>query len=122
MSREALTLALECIEAWDRGCDRDAYWRDIEEATEAIKAALVTKDVSLPAQEPVAWQWLDTATFRKKIPPTGESECWNPVYKSPPQREWVGLTRNEYHEILGNNWQVSEVIRETEAKLKEKNT
>ena len=37
------------------------------------------------------------------------------------KREWVGLTRDEYHEILGNNWQVSEVIRETEAKLKEKN-
>ena len=40
----------------------------------------------------------------------------------PPKCEWVGLTRDEYHEILGNNWQVSEVIRETEAKLKEKNT
>jgi hypothetical protein len=38
-------------------------------------------------QEPVAWQWLDTATFRKKIPPTGESECWNPLYTSPPKRQ-----------------------------------
>ena len=44
------------------------------------------------------------------------------VKAAPPKREWVGLTRDEYHEILGNNWQLSEVIRETEVKLKEKNT
>ena len=38
--REALKLALECVEAWDRGCDRDPYWRDIEAAVTAIKEAL----------------------------------------------------------------------------------
>jgi hypothetical protein len=47
---EALKLALECVEAWDRGCDRDAYWRDIEECVTAIKQALAA-----PVQEPVGW-------------------------------------------------------------------
>jgi hypothetical protein len=51
-----------------------------------------------PEQEPVAWQWLDTATFRKKIPPTGESECWNPLYTSPPQRQ--PLSDEEIKEIF----------------------
>jgi hypothetical protein len=37
---EALKLALECIEAWDRGCSHDDYWRDIEDAITAIKEAL----------------------------------------------------------------------------------
>ena len=84
-------------------------------------------------QEPVAWQWLDTATFRKKIPPTGESECWNPLYASPPQRqqapprkrEWVGLTNAEVNNAaagchLGNS--VQDAIRQAEAALKGKNT
>lgn len=35
---------------------------------------------------PVAWQWLDTAVFRRKIPPTGEAECWGPVFAAPPQQ------------------------------------
>ena len=80
--------------------------------------------VAQPAQEPVGWQWLDTANFRKKIPPAGESECWNPVYASPPKREWVGLTNNEVNNFaagchLGKS--VQSAMYEGEAKLKEKN-
>jgi hypothetical protein len=43
---EALKLALECIEAWDRGCSHNDYWRDIEAAITAIKQALAA-----PVQE-----------------------------------------------------------------------
>ena len=57
---EALKMALECIEAWDRGCDRDAYWRDIEKATEAIKASLTQ-----PEQEP--WLLESTQTLAKNL-------------------------------------------------------
>ena len=95
MSREALKMALEALEngkrvrAFEGGTK---FQEPLEDAAiTAIKAALVTKDVSLPEQEPVGWQWLDTANFRKKIPPTGESECWNPVYTSPPQRQPLTL-------------------------------
>ena len=82
----ALKLALECIEAWDRGCDRDAYWRDIEEATEAIKASLAQ-----PEQEPVAWMHKidcgpddrnDFMAYYKRTP----GYCI-PLYASPPQRQ-----------------------------------
>jgi DNA-directed RNA polymerase subunit RPC12/RpoP len=45
-----------------------------------------------------------------------------PVYTSPPQRQWVGLTKAERKEIAVR-WRYSdEVIAEIEAKLKEKNT
>ena len=37
---EALKLALECIEAWDRGGNASDYWRDRFDAITAIKAAL----------------------------------------------------------------------------------
>jgi hypothetical protein len=37
------------------------------------------------------------------------------------ESEWVGLTVDEYHTIRNSTWEVSEAIRFTEAKLKEKN-
>jgi hypothetical protein len=46
MKDETLKQALECIEAWDRGCSHDDYWRDIEDAITAIKQALAA-----PVQE-----------------------------------------------------------------------
>ena len=43
---EALKLALECIEAWDRGCNASDYWRDRFDAITAIREALAEQ----PAQ------------------------------------------------------------------------
>ena len=110
--KEALKLALEALKDFSI-TDKKAF-----EASKAIKKALAQ-----PEQEPVAWQWLDTATFRKKIPPTGESECWNPLYTSPPKREWVGLTDKEIYYFCHLAYTGDEEFLLTvEAKLKEKNT
>ena len=32
------------------------------------------------APEPVAWQWLDTAHFRRKVPATSNAALWRPLY------------------------------------------
>ena len=32
-------------------------------------------------RQPDAWQWLNTAHYRKKLPPTAERSHWNPLYK-----------------------------------------
>ncbi len=45
--------------------------------------------------EPVAWQWLNTAHFRKKLPRDAQRGAWNALYTAPPQRQWVGLTDEE---------------------------
>ena len=37
-------------------------------------------------QEPVAWQWLGSAHFRKKLPKNADVTAWNPLYTTPPQR------------------------------------
>ena len=37
----------------------------------------------VPQQEPVAWQWLDTANFRKKLPTRANKAEWNPLYTAP---------------------------------------
>jgi hypothetical protein len=34
--------------------------------------------------EPVAWQWLDTANFRKSIPEGSNAWEWNPLYAHSP--------------------------------------
>ncbi len=36
-----------------------------------------------PEQEPVAWQWLTTAHFRKKLPADAELRAWNPLFTRP---------------------------------------
>jgi len=48
-------------------------------------------------QEPVAWQWLDTGTFRKKLPKDAEPGAWRALYTAPPQRQ--PLTEEEIVEI-----------------------
>ena len=40
-----------------------------------------------PEQEPVAWQWLDTAHFRKKLPKDAGDGVWNPLYAAPQRTE-----------------------------------
>jgi hypothetical protein len=76
-------------------------------------------------QEPVAWQWLATAHFRKKLPKDAEKGAWNPLYTTPQQRTWVGLTRDEIQDLLDivdhYNYP-QDLIVYTQAKLKEKNT
>ena len=69
------------------------------------------KFVAQPEQEPVAW-------FRKLFSPEiGEffdykdgafaretdSEGWTPLYTTPPQRTWVGLTDEEVEKIIKSN-------------------
>ena len=91
-----------------------AYW-----AWAGWKAALAQ-----PAQEPVAWRW-----GNKKL--NGGYE-WRyttyktqpdaiPLYTTPPQRPWVGLTDKEYDEIWRMDLNNKELMDKTIAKLKDKN-
>jgi hypothetical protein len=97
MTREVLQLALEALKTWAVMQPNTTACAIRIPAIVALKAALAQ-----PEQEPVAWQWLDTATFRKKIPPTGESECWNRLFTSPPQRQ--PLTDTEIEAIYFEHW------------------
>jgi len=149
---EALKLALEALEKSTRYFNivrlGESRLKDTEircashAAITAIKEALATDYrpvktyhegkpvyVSQPEQEPYGYVWLDTANFRKKITPTGESEAWNAVYTTPPQRTWVGLTDVQksldnapphFDRSQASAWQ--DGVYWAEAKLKEKNT
>jgi hypothetical protein len=128
MKDEALRLALEALEAITKSNQSDHQAEIAEDAITAIKAALEEKD------EPVAWRaWVSKF-------PQGTGSDWvyvtkpimkdsihnQPLYTTPPQRTWVGLTNEEIHESkppLSNDAVVWELAVEwAEAKLKEKNT
>jgi len=77
------------------------------------------------AQEPVAWQWLGSAQFRKKIPKGADKTAWSPLYTTPPKREWVGLTEKEIAQGNKESWVAEQAWQSAvwwaEAKLKDKN-
>ena len=95
-----------------------------------------------PEQEPVAWMFQHDETGRMnyvsndgihnptmflEMNPRYALVC--PLYTTPPQRTWVGLSDEDKHEIElragitedDDGYIVSQVFKLTEAKLKEKN-
>ena len=128
--RQALELALEALET-PRPFDSypplwRAYEKTINEAIIAIKEALAQ-----PEQEPVAW-WIPKA--EQFCLPSSDgtrpfAKAWEPLYTTPPQRTWVGLTDEEIADCAekmeasdptDSFWR--EFFRGIEAKLKDKNT
>lgn len=89
-NREAMQQALEALE-WASDLNQvAAEYKPMREAITALRAALAE-----PVQEPVAWQWLDTGHFRKKLPRTAEIWNWQPLYTAPPQREPIHQWRKQ---------------------------
>ena len=75
-----------------------------------------------PAQEPVAWLCKADKHGLFGLP-TADKACKDcfPVYTTPPQRPWVGLSNGEMIELSEMPLGSWDLILEVEAKLKEKN-
>ena len=142
MKDEALRLALEALETLHDenmdyltrnklGGENNQCMVFAREAITAIKAALEAKD------EPVAYGMRDTMIGKGNRMMyvrlgKGQDGCTVPLYTTPPQRTWVGLTDEEIEviEVLRappvhpdfvdcDDW--VEFARAIEAKLKERN-
>ena len=132
--REALRLALEALEC------TGLKWPQVEEAINAIKAALAAKP------EPVAWRY-DQAKYRindlrgrqwafnvfSQARPYMDEMVQNvtPLYTNPPQRTWTGLTEDDkvlikhdanFNQFISASEYADRVQQLTEARLKDKNT
>ncbi len=122
--RQAAQQALEALEVLDAPPSGVVDHYELERRKQALRAALAQEEQQ--EQEPVAWQWLNTAHFRKKLPANAESGAWNPLYTAPPRREWRSLSEEEINETLDNNLEggtsLFDICRAIEAALKEKNT
>ncbi len=129
-----------------------AVWRlggsyRTQQAIAAIKEALAQQ---APVQEPVAFPrqagdstWIIDTAFIWRVKHTIDPNTpydWtpseeqietvllalekipSPLYTTPPQRTWVGITDEERNTITRQHAYVDNIIKATEAKLKKKNT
>ena len=85
-----------------------------------------------PEQEPVAWAMYQKGRLLSFWMDKGDAynfeftseHSWSPLYTSPPQRTWVGLTDAEMKQTCYEacSYDPYTIARAIEAKLKEKNT
>jgi hypothetical protein len=82
-----------------------------------------------PNQEPVAWANKDDLqNFDMRVRTGGGVYHTVPLYTTPPQRQWIGLTNDEIKSLP--SWWPSyedapaliQLVKDVETKLKEKNT
>jgi hypothetical protein len=111
-------------------CGADKANAEIDKAITAIKEALAQ-----PEQEPVAWitEWEGQYSSGKILDyiahTRGGKVEYTPLYTTPPQRTWVGLTEKDICEAAVKSQDGISPRNDTlrfaiaiEAKLKEKNT
>ena len=119
---ETLKLALEALEADELDMVDDGSGNMVFRKEQAITA--MEKLLAQPEQEPLAW--ISTGTARMihwtaDKPAYGDD--WVPLYTTPPQRTWVGLTDEEtetlIHRFKGDPWTL---IEEVSARLEKRNT
>jgi hypothetical protein len=131
MSREAIEEAIEVLEdasaeMLQETGDKNYYI----EAIAVLRQALVDADdtsqervdeIVKDEHEPVAWaNSFDLQNFDMKVRTGPDLHHTVPLYTAPP-KQWVGLTDDDYEELLRTrDWGVY-LIEAVEAKLKEKN-
>jgi hypothetical protein len=123
---EALRLALEALtDALNK-----PMWNRVqmESAITAIKAALEAKDEPFEYWNAVEG-WVKIDEVRDHFDSVGCGTIYKtsgedrvPLYTTPPQRTWVGLTDEEFWELDKEDLSLRQFVQAIEAKLKEKNT
>jgi hypothetical protein len=107
MSKEAMKLALEHIEG--------NYTVSADEAIKALEEALAKQEQG----EPVAWMDADG-----NVSDNNDHKCFPiPLYTTPQQRTWVGLTDEEIERLIHNfGNDPHTLLDEVDARLKGRNT
>jgi hypothetical protein len=110
-----MQMALEALELYQSKSSVQMF----DDAVKALRQALETK------QEPVAWRYKypdGVWRFSNGERVNGSDPIKSqPLYTTPPKREWVGLTAYEIQEIHSGNQHWGNFACAIEAKLREKN-
>ena len=113
----------------DAAADKDALFQkfEVEQPVQEpvdIASIIACREMldaqPVPAQEPLAW--MCSAFDGEPCEQTNHDECGNPIplYTTPPQREWVGLTDADIADCM--EMSIQKTCRAVEAKLKERNS
>lgn len=138
MTQDELKLVLEALK-WCHGgepCGTAEAIAVIEKAlanvatNDTLKEYVDEMQKQRHEQEPVAWVWVNNKGWLTYGKTPHDMFKSSPLYTHPPQRSessgkpaaWVGLTDEEVRQMCGSVPSMREAVRETEAKLKEKNT
>ena len=120
LTREEAQRLIDALLAWEEECSGYGWSTNDEECVALLRAKL-----SEPEPEPVAY----LSKSKKNYVVVGQvnwnvgTDDWIPLYTAQPQREWQGLTVDEFYDLddVGRKM-ILEYGRLVEAKLKEKNT
>ena len=114
---EALKLALEALEYIS------SHYMSLPKIG-CMALAAVEEALAQPEQEPVAWmdEEMTCIFFDAERPEPFDFDFWKPLYATPPQRIWVGLTDEDMADITSLPIGTCSMMLKVEAKLKEKNT
>jgi hypothetical protein len=122
--RKAAEMALEALE--------DVFGLEKKDvgAINALRQALapeVTPEVTPEVNEPEGWvkidevrQYFDSVGCGTIYKTAGEDRV--PLYLAPPKKQWVGLTKEEFEQVVDGLEDLEDCWVQIEAKLKEKNT
>ena len=133
--KEVMQIALETAEQiaiadyrhWEELASLGEFERWARSRANHIAEALRAR-LAQPEQKPVAWFCkLPDNKISIKIVGKPTEGNWQPLYTAPPQREWVGLTDEEYEAmaeqyVTNCYFDTLKYAKAIEAKLKEKNT
>jgi hypothetical protein len=123
MTQEALKLALEFLEDnqhFIETYERPEYLVMYNDAIDKCKEALAQE------QEPVAWMHVQGNYKEPSFRELADDEVergWEqyPLYTSPPQRTWVGLTPEQFQKCVDGLEDLEDCWKAIETELKQKN-
>ena len=129
---EALKLALSTLDEVRQETFRLMRNGQTLYAEDKVWSTIISiKEVLAQEQEPVAWGVFESNLHDMFFSPSEAQEMADlkgthaevrPLYTTPPQREFVGLTYEEKHEFRYSHMTTADFIDAIEAKLKDKNT
>jgi hypothetical protein len=117
--------AQEPVECLDCGSNNVGFPATYDSLVNSVKA----QPAQEPAQEPVAWAIYDKRGGSKSLhwpenhSPDGDATKFDavPLYTTPPQREWVGLTEKDFSAINQSCLTKLQAATSAESILKDKN-
>ncbi len=120
---EAITILRQALVDADDTSEKRVVKTEHDKQIEIAQAYERGWNAALAQQEPVAWLSTDCIGERYLcFTKPKDNDPVQPLYTAPPKREWVGLTDEEVNELVARFKRYSYVLlREVEAKLKEKN-